>query len=79
MTHDVIAAVLWSALGVSAVCTLAGLLTRRWWLMAAAATISLLFGLAAILSIGIIVIAIALLQAVGAVIFYRASRRVSTS
>lgn len=72
MSYDTTASVLWGMLFLSLVLTPVGLVTRQWWVMSIAAFLSLVFGLAAILSVGIFVIAfVASLQTVAAVALFR--------
>ncbi len=79
MFLDATAVVLWGLLFLSLILSPVGLVTRRWWVMLIAALLSLVFGLAAISSVGIFVIAfVTSLQTVAAVAFYRDSSTSST-
>jgi hypothetical protein len=64
MSHDTLATILWTMLGVSVVLTVFGIVARSAWMLFVAAAISLVFGIAAILSVGIFVLALAVAQLV---------------
>jgi hypothetical protein len=63
MTHEMLATVLWTMLGVSIVLAILGVALRSTWLLAIAAMLTLSFGILAIFSIGIFIIALALIEA----------------
>ena len=75
MTFDAIAALLWSMLGASLILSLWGCLTRSARLMWIAGALSVVFGVAAIFSIGIFVLMVAATQAAVAVVLQRAGAR----
>jgi hypothetical protein len=62
MSHDTLATTLWTMLGISVVLTVFGITARSSWLLFVAAGLSFVFGIAAILSIGIFVLALAVGQ-----------------
>jgi|GEM_PF-4321281 len=63
MSHDTLATLLWTLLGISVVLSVMGIVARSGWMLAVAAAIAFGFGLLAIFSIGIFIIALALAQA----------------
>jgi hypothetical protein len=75
VTHDVVATLLWTMLAVALLLTGIAFARRSFWLMLVAAHLTLLFGLAAIFSVGIFVILIAVLQFIAAFSYLRADRR----
>ena len=62
MSHDTAATLLWLMLGLSIVLTIAGIGTRVAWPLFLAATLSFAFGIVSIFSIGIFILALALVQ-----------------
>lgn len=69
MSHLWVALILWGMLAVSLVLTFAGFSLRSWKVLWAAAALSILFTLAAILSIGPLTLLLVALQLAGAVAF----------
>jgi hypothetical protein len=64
MSHDTLAMVLWLMLGLSTALTIAGVAARASWVLFVAAFLSFVFGIFAIFSIGIFILALALVQLV---------------
>jgi hypothetical protein len=62
MSHETIALLLWSMLAVSVALTIAGIGMHSSRVLFVAAALSFVFGLAAIFSIGIFIIALAVIQ-----------------
>jgi hypothetical protein len=75
MSHETIATILWTMLAIALVLTGIGFARRSFWIMLIAAHITFLFGVAAILSIGIFIIPISVLQFIAAFAFFRRSQR----
>jgi hypothetical protein len=71
MSHETIALLLWSALGLDLLLTVYGFAARSWRPLASAAAISVVFGVVAIFSIGIVILALAIVQGGAAGAFYR--------
>jgi hypothetical protein len=71
MSHETIALLLWLMLGLDLLLTIYGFATRSWRVLAIAAAMSLVFGLLAIFSIGIGILALAIVQGGAAGAFYR--------
>lgn len=69
-----VAALLWGILGLSTVLTLVGIPFRHWRLLCLAAVCSLIFALAALASIGAIVVLLTIVQTAVAIVFYRVDR-----
>lgn len=64
MSHETLALLLWTMLGLSIALTIAGVGTRVAWPLSLAAMLSLLLGVVAIFSIGILILALAAVQLV---------------
>ena len=62
MSHDTIAMLAWSILGLSVALMFAGIAARASWALFLAAFLSFVFGIAAIFSIGIFILALAIAQ-----------------
>lgn len=62
MSHEMLATLLWTMLGISVFLTIVGIAARSSWMLAIAAFLSFVFGIAAIFSIGIFVLALCLVQ-----------------
>jgi hypothetical protein len=75
MSHEMLATILWTMLGVSIVLTILGLGLRSWPLLAIAAVLSVVFGVLAIFSIGVFVFVLTALQVVSAATLYRSHGR----
>jgi hypothetical protein len=75
MTWTIVAAVLWTVLALSLVLTIVSLWTRAWWQMALASFCAAVFGVAALASIGLFVLPIALGQAIAAIVMARSEGR----
>ena len=64
MSHESLAMLLWLMLGLSVDLTIAGVAARASWALFLAAALSVVFGILAILSIGVFILALALVQLV---------------
>lgn len=64
MSHETLAMLLWLMLGLSIALTIAGVAARASWALFLAAFLSFVFGILAIFSIGIFILALALVQLV---------------
>jgi hypothetical protein len=64
MSHDTLAMLLWLMLGLSVALTIAGVAARASWALFFAAFLSFVFGILAILSIGIFILGLAVVQLV---------------
>jgi hypothetical protein len=64
MSHDTLAMLLWLMLGLSVAVTIAGVAARTAWALFLGAFMSFMFGVLAIFSIGIFVLALATVQLV---------------
>lgn len=62
MSHETLAMVLWSMLGLSLALTIAGVAARVAWPLFLAAMLSFVFSIAAMFSIGVFTLALAVVQ-----------------
>ena len=62
MSHETLAMLLWSMLGLSIALMFAGIAARAAWALFLSATLSFVFSIAALFSIGIFILALAIVQ-----------------